>query len=106
MCLLLEAADRTDPTSALAEVTASLPHVLDTVVATEPGPRAALWRYREGHTEAINTLGAPHKLDVTLPQRSLADFIEQVREAVAARRPEAPRSGCSAMSATATSTST
>lgn len=83
VCLLLEAADRTDPTGALAEVTASLPHVLDTVVATEPGPRAALWRYREGHTEAVNTLGAPHKLDVTLPQRSLSAFIEQVREVVA-----------------------
>ena len=89
VCLLLEAADRTDPTSALAEVTASLSHVLDTVVATEPGPRAALWRYREGHTEAVNTLGTPHKLDVTLPQRSLSDFIERVREAVAAVDPEA-----------------
>jgi FAD/FMN-containing dehydrogenase len=89
VCLLLEAADRTDPTGALAEVTASLPHVLDTVVATEPGPRAALWRYREGHTEAVNTLGAPHKLDVTLPQRSLSDFIGQVREAVTAVDPEA-----------------
>jgi FAD/FMN-containing dehydrogenase len=89
VCLLLEAADRTDPTGALAEVTASLPHVLDTVVATEPAPRAALWRYREGHTEAINSLGAPHKLDVTLPQRSLAAFIEQVRDAVADADPDA-----------------
>jgi FAD/FMN-containing dehydrogenase len=89
VCLLLEAADRTDPTGALAEATASLRHVLDTVVATEPGPRAALWRYREGHTEAINTLGAPHKLDVTLPQRALADFIGQVRDTVVAADPEA-----------------
>jgi FAD/FMN-containing dehydrogenase len=89
VCLLLEAADRTDPTSALAEVTASLPRVLDTVVTTEPAPRAALWRYREGHTEAINSLGAPHKLDVTLPQGSLAEFIEQVRDAVADVDPDA-----------------
>ncbi len=89
VCLLLEAADRTDPTSALAEVTASLPHLLDNVVATEPGTRAALWRYREGHTEAINTLGPPHKLDVTLPQRRLAAFIENVSSAVVAVDPDA-----------------
>jgi FAD/FMN-containing dehydrogenase len=89
VCLLLEAADRTDPTGALAEVTASLPRMLDSVVATEPGPRAALWRYREGHTEAVNTLGAPHKLDVTLPHRSLAPFVDEVGRAVAAVDPEA-----------------
>ncbi len=89
VCLLLEAADRTDPTNALAEVTDSLPHVLDTVVATEPGPRAALWRYREGHTEAINTLGPPHKLDVTLPHRQVAVFVETVGTALATVDPDA-----------------
>ena len=44
---------------------------------TSPSPaddRAArdLWRYREAHTEAINQLGPPHKLDVTLPADQLA----------------------------------
>ena len=43
-----------------------------------PAPRAELWRYREAHTEAINTLGPPHKLDVTLPSGALAEFIDRV----------------------------
>ncbi len=30
-------------------------------------PRARFWSYREGHAEAINAAGIPHKLDVTLP---------------------------------------
>jgi FAD/FMN-containing dehydrogenase len=76
--LLVEVADLADQTSALAEATSSVDHVLETVVATEPSRRAELWRFREAHTEAINTLGPPHKLDVTLPQGSLAEFIDQV----------------------------
>ena len=52
------------------------------VVATDPTRMAQLWRYREGHSEAINTLGAPHKLDVTLPTAALAPFIEQVPDVV------------------------
>ena len=49
--------------------------------------RAELWRYREAHTEAINTLGPPHKLDVTLPGPALAPFLDEVAEVV---RPCAP----------------
>ncbi len=85
--LLLEAAGRTDPTPALAEATASVERIVDSVVATEPTARASLWRYREAHTEAINTLGPPHKLDVTLPHASLADFIERVGGEVQAVEP-------------------
>jgi FAD/FMN-containing dehydrogenase len=80
--LLVEAADRRDPTEALAEATASVDRVSDAVVATGSTRRAALWRYREAHTEAINTLGAPHKLDVTLPVGSLAGFVDRVPDAV------------------------
>ena len=42
-------------------------------------PRAqALWRYREDHTEADQHRSAPpHKLDVTLPPRRLADFVAE-----------------------------
>jgi FAD/FMN-containing dehydrogenase len=58
-------------------------------VATEPSRRAELWRLREGHTEAINTLGPPHKLDVTLPFGSLAEFIDRVPETVQAIAPDA-----------------
>ncbi len=48
-----------------------------------------MWRYREGHTEAINALGAPHKLDVTLPAPALAAFIERVPDVVKAVNPRA-----------------
>ncbi len=87
--LLIEVADRSDPLDATAEAADSLEGVLDVAVATEPARRAELWRYREAHTEAINTLGPPHKLDVTLPQGALADFVDSVPAAVRAVVPTA-----------------
>jgi FAD/FMN-containing dehydrogenase len=87
--LLVEVADHGDPTDALAEVTRSVDHLTGTIVATDPLRRAELWRYREAHTEAINTLGPPHKLDVTLPLGLLAEFIDRVPETVQAIAPEA-----------------
>jgi FAD/FMN-containing dehydrogenase len=87
--LLVEVADHADPTDALAEATNSVDHVIEVVVATDPGPRFELWRYREAHTDAINSLGPPHKLDVTLPLGSLARFVDQVPGAVAAIAPAA-----------------
>ena len=57
--LLAEAAAQHDPMPAMAAALDSLAAVEDVAVATEPTRRAQLWRYREGHTEAINTLGAP-----------------------------------------------
>jgi FAD/FMN-containing dehydrogenase len=54
------------------------------------GPsRQRLWDYRERHTEAVNALGVPHKLDVTLPFGQLAHFEKDVRAAVAALAPDA-----------------
>ena len=76
--LLAEAAAQHDPVPAMADVIRSISAVEDVAVATDASRRAQLWRYREAHTEAINTLGAPHKLDVTLPASLLADFIDQV----------------------------
>jgi FAD/FMN-containing dehydrogenase len=87
--LLVEAADRTDPTEVLAEACGAIDHVADVAVATGPGRRAELWRYREAHTDAINTLGPPHKLDVALPNRTLAEFIDRVPEVVQAADPAA-----------------
>ena len=55
-----------------------LPGALDAAVATEPSRRAALWRWREAHTEAVNAAGTPHKLDVTLPLGRLAEFCASV----------------------------
>ena len=87
--LLIEAADRTDPTGIMAEVTAAITDVLDVAVATEPARREELWRYREAHTDAINTLGPPHKLDVTLPHAALAEFVDAVPAVVSAADPTA-----------------
>ena len=63
--------------------------VADVAVATDSVRAAELWRYREAHTEAINTEGAPHKLDVTLPAGALAEFVERVPAVVAAVAPAA-----------------
>lgn len=58
-------------------------------VADDTAGRASLWRYREGHTEAINALGVPHKLDVTIPHRHLDRFVVTVDAAVHAVAPAA-----------------
>jgi FAD/FMN-containing dehydrogenase len=53
-------------------------------VAADGPARTQLWAYRERHTEVVNALGVPHKLDVTLPLESLAAFEAAVRRRVAA----------------------
>jgi FAD/FMN-containing dehydrogenase len=87
--LLVEASDRVDPTEGLAEAVGSLDRVADVAVATDPVRSAELWRYREAHTEAINTLGPPHKLDIAVPLGALGGFVEQVEPMVASMRPDA-----------------
>ena len=87
--VLVEAAARTDPTAELADAVAALPGTTDVAVATDDRAVRELWRYREGHTEAINRLGAPHKLDVTLPADEIVRFVSEVREEVTAVAPNA-----------------
>jgi FAD/FMN-containing dehydrogenase len=87
--VLVEAAAGTDPTAELAAAIEALGDLADSAVAADDRAARALWRYREGHTEAINQLGAPHKLDVTLPGDQLARFVEEVRDQVVARAPNA-----------------
>jgi FAD/FMN-containing dehydrogenase len=87
--VLLEAAAATDPTPALAACADRLADLADVAVATEPERREALWRYREAHTEAINTLGPPHKLDVTLPPATMSTFLARVPDVVAGVAPRA-----------------
>jgi FAD/FMN-containing dehydrogenase len=87
--LLFEAAGRRSPMSAVTALLDSVPGVDDAAVASDARRSAQLWRYREGHTEAINTLGAPHKLDVTLPAPVLASFIDEVPDVVRAVEPTA-----------------
>ena len=89
--LLVECSAGHDPTDELAAAVGTLADRVelgDIAVASDPERCAALWRYREGHTEAINLLGTPHKLDVTLPAAFLASFIGAVPSAVARAVPE------------------
>jgi FAD/FMN-containing dehydrogenase len=88
--VLVEAAGRRDPTDDLAAaIAASGIDDAAVAVAADERRRAELWRYREEHTTAINTVGPPHKLDVTLPLGSLGRFIDDAPGIVAAVAPEA-----------------
>jgi len=82
--LLVEAASSSDPTDELAEAVDSLAGVADVALASSSSRRADLWRYRESHTEAINSVGVPHKLDVSVPLQRLAELVERAPAVVAA----------------------
>jgi FAD/FMN-containing dehydrogenase len=58
--------------------------VEDALVADDTASRESLWALREGHTDAINAAGIPHKLDVGIPLDQLDRFLDQVPRAVAA----------------------
>ena len=85
--LLLEAEADADPTDELAAAVAAAPVVMDAVIASDEAGRARLWRFREGHTEAISAEGVAHKLDVALPMSRLAEFIDRVVGVVDAAGP-------------------
>ncbi|HEY3722583.1 MAG TPA: FAD-binding oxidoreductase [Acidimicrobiia bacterium] len=90
--LLAECAGHGD-TDALVEqlggAVESAPGVRASAVAADARSRARFWSYREGHAEAINAAGVPHKLDVTLPLDRLVEFERAVREVVSATDPNA-----------------
>lgn len=86
--LTVEAAGGADPLDELAAVLDD-PAVLAVAVATDDASRARLWAYRERHTEAISSLGVPHKLDVAVPPWRLAELLEAVRERVGSLSPSA-----------------
>jgi FAD/FMN-containing dehydrogenase len=88
--LLVEVAGEDDPTEALAgAVSEDASQVLDAAVASSGPDRERLWRFREAHAEAAAALGLVHKLDVTLPSATLADFCAEVDKRIADRWPEA-----------------
>ena len=74
--LIVEVAAHHDPLEELAAVVAGLELVADPVVATTSEPRRRLWELREGFAEAINRLGPPVKLDVSVPAAHIADFVD------------------------------
>ena len=73
----------------LVDALGGLSGVVAEAVATDSARRDRLWAYRERHTEAIGTLGAPHKLDVTLPTGRLAAFVDEIGQEIVGHRPGA-----------------
>jgi FAD/FMN-containing dehydrogenase len=60
----------------------AMPELEKAAVALDGQTRAALWAYRERHTEAISTVGIPHKLDVAIPLSRIAAFRGALDDAV------------------------
>ena len=87
--LLVECADRTDPTDALVDAVAETAGLLDATVASDSAGQRALWAYRERHTEAISAEGVPVKLDVSVPTGRLPELVERLSPTIAAVAPDA-----------------
>jgi FAD/FMN-containing dehydrogenase len=79
--VLAECAARSDPTDELAAALQEA-GIDDALIADDSASRRGLWTLREGHTDAINAAGVPHKLDVGVPLRELDRFIDAVPGAV------------------------
>ena len=80
--VLTECAARNDPTAELADALTQA-GIDDALVADDTASRQGLWMLREGHTDAINAAGIPHKLDVGVPLDQLDRFLEEVPHVVA-----------------------
>jgi FAD/FMN-containing dehydrogenase len=84
--LLLECADRVDPSeallAALEEVSELVPGIADIVLGEDAPSRERLWRYREAHTESINAAGVPVKLDVAVPHEFLDQTLSELPDVV------------------------
>jgi FAD/FMN-containing dehydrogenase len=87
--VLVECAQRSDPTEELLAALAESVEVRDATVATDVRGRHALWAYRESHTESINAVGVPVKLDVAVPLPALADCVAALPKTIAAACPQA-----------------
>jgi FAD/FMN-containing dehydrogenase len=61
-----------------------LPFLADASVAVDGQARAALWAYRERHTESISAAGIPHKLDLAFPQARIAAFRAELDRVITA----------------------
>ena len=87
--LLVECADRLDPTDALVDAVSQAQGLLDATVATDNAGQRALWAYREQHTEAISAEGVPVKLDVSVPTSRLPELVERLAPTIAGVAPQA-----------------
>jgi FAD/FMN-containing dehydrogenase len=79
--VIAECAAQSDPTEQLA-IALEAAGVEDALVADDTTRREGLWKLREGHTDAINATGVPHKLDVGVPLAELDRFTTAVPDVV------------------------
>jgi FAD/FMN-containing dehydrogenase len=87
--VLVEVAGESDPLDDLLAALGDSELVLDATATSSAADRARLWALREGHTEAISSVGVPVKLDVSVPMDRLAELVERLPDAVAAVEPAA-----------------
>jgi len=87
--LLVECSDDEPLDDRVGDVLSQVPGVVDAAVASSRAQREALWKYRELHTESINMVGPPVKLDVTVPLGRLSEFIADIGGRVRASFPVA-----------------
>ncbi|HEU5033284.1 MAG TPA: FAD-binding oxidoreductase [Mycobacteriales bacterium] len=87
--VLVECAQRGDPTDELLAALEESDVVRDATVAGDPRGRHALWAYRESHTESINAVGVPVKLDVAVPLSALASTVAALPDAIRSAAPAA-----------------
>ncbi len=87
--VLVEVAGESDPLDELLAALDKCDQVLDATAASSAADRARLWALREHHAEAINSVGVPLKLDVSVPTDRLAELVERLPEAVATIEPAA-----------------
>ena len=66
---------------------APVPALADAVVVDDTGRRRDLWAYRDLQTEAVGSLGVPHKLDVSVPAPVMAEFVDRLPAVVQAVAP-------------------
>jgi FAD/FMN-containing dehydrogenase len=83
LVLLIEVASTRPMLDELSAALQSMPGMHDAVVAADGPGRRRLWALREGVTEAISSVGVPHKLDVGLPLGRLAAFVDALGPTVA-----------------------
>jgi FAD/FMN-containing dehydrogenase len=81
--VLAECAACSDPTEELAQALEQA-GVEDALIADDSASREGLWSLREGHADAINAAGVPHKLDVGVPLHELDRFLDAVPDVVSA----------------------
>ena len=87
--LLLECADRDDPSDAMLAAVEEAEGLLDARVASDASGQRALWAYREAHTESISAEGVPVKLDVSVPAGRLPELVDALPGAIEGAAPGA-----------------